>query len=114
MQDSSEVVVGANGSVYTAPYSDTLAYPDDVATALASPWVEHGFVSEDGVTLRDSKEIEDIEAWQSFYPIRKIISSKSSGIECVLRQFNPDNVQLAFGGGEISTATGVATYIPPG
>ena len=111
-QDASEVVVGANGSVFTAPFGTAL--PTNVATALNAGFTEHGYVSEDGVTFRDEKEIEDIEAWQSFYAIRKVVASKTSGVEFVLRQFNPDNAALAFGGGDVDVASGVATYTPPG
>lgn len=110
-QDASEVVIGANGSVYTAPHGTAL--PTSVSAALNAAFVEHGFVSEDGVTFRDDKEIEGIPAWQSFYDIRKVVAAKSSGVEYVLRQFNPDNVELAFGGGAVDVAGGVATYTPP-
>jgi hypothetical protein len=113
-QDASEVVVGANGSVYTAPFGTALpAEGEDPTTALNAAFNEHGFVSEDGVTFRDGKEIEDILAWQAFYPIRKVVSAKSSGVEFVLRQFNPDNAELAFGGGAVDVTSGVATYTPP-
>lgn len=113
MQDASEVVVGADGNFYTAPYSDSLALPDDIDTALDARFAQHGFVTGDGVNFADGKEIEDLDAWQSFYPIRKIIVSRSSKIECVLRQFNAHNVKLAFGGGSIESAGGVSIYVPP-
>lgn len=112
-QNADEVVIGANGNFYTAPYSASLALPDAVDDTLDAKFAQHGFVSEDGVTFTDGKEIEDIEAWQSFYPIRKVISSKSSKLELVLRQFNNKNVQLAFGGGSIDTAGGDSIYVPP-
>lgn len=110
MLDASEVVIGANGAFLTAPFGTTLP------TTLADPdaaFVDHGYTSEDGVTFRDEKEVEDIEAWQSFYPVRKVVAAKTSGIETVLRQFNPDNAQLAFGGGAVDVSGGVATYTPP-
>jgi hypothetical protein len=110
-QDASEVVVGGNGSVSTAPFGTTL--PTNIDTALNAAFFEHGYVSEDGVTFRDDKEIEGIPAWQSFYDIRKVVAAKTSGCEYVLRQFNPENVQLAFGGGEYDVSAGVATYTPP-
>jgi hypothetical protein len=110
-QSAEDVVIGANGSVSTAPFGTTL--PTDVDTALHAAFIEHGFVSEDGVTFRDDKEVEGIPAWQSFYDIRKVVSAKSSGIEYVLRQYTPDNLKLAYGGGDIEVAGGVATYTPP-
>ena len=110
-QDASEVVVGGNGSVSSAPLGTTL--PTNVSTALHAAFIDHGYVSEDGVTFRDDKEIEGIPAWQSFYDIRKVVSAKTSGIEYVLRQYSPENVQMAYGGGEIDVSGGVATYTPP-
>ena len=110
-QASDEVVVGANGDLFTAPAGTAL--PTTMAALNAAFGDGHGFISEDGVTFRDEKETEDIPAWQSFYPVRKVVAAKTSGFECVLRQFNPQNAQLAFGGGEIAVAGGVATYTPP-
>lgn len=110
--DATEVVVGASGRVLVGdPTLVTL--PTNVATALAATWVEVGFVSEDGVTFTDSQDINDIPAWQSFYPIRKVVSSKASKLEFVMRQWNETTVPLAFGGGTISRVSGVTTYTPP-
>lgn len=114
MQDATEVVVGADGNFYTAPIADDLALPDDDLTAdLDDRFAQHGFITGDGVNFTDGKEIEDLDAWQSFYPIRKIIVSKSSKVELVLRQFNAHNVQLAFGGGSIDTSGDGSIYVPP-
>lgn len=109
--DASEVVVGANGRVLVAP-ADSAVFPTTMAS-LDAGWAEVGYVSEDGVTFTDGKEIEDIPAWQSFYPIRKIVATKSTMVEFVMRQWNEDTVALAFGGGAVTRAGGVATYIPP-
>lgn len=112
MQDASEVTIGANGDLYTAVFGTTL--PTDIDTNLNAAFGDgHGYISEDGVTFRDGKEIEDIPAWQSFYPVRKVVSAKTSGIEAVLRQFNAANAELAFGGGDVDVSGGVAIYTPP-
>lgn len=111
-QDASEVVIGGNGSVSSGP-ANSANLPVDVDTPLHASFTEHGFVSEDGVTFRDDKEIEGIPAWQSFYDIRKVVAAKTSGCEYVLRQYNPENVQLAYGGGDYDVSGGVATYTPP-
>lgn len=114
MLDASEVVVGANGRVLTAP-ADTVAanLPDDIDTALDTDFVEVGYVSEDGVTFTNGQDIEDIEAWQSFYPVRKVVTGKSTSVQFVMRQWNIENVQLAFGGGNVDEGSGVAVYTPP-
>lgn len=110
--DSDEVVVGADGRVWVAP-EDT-AVPDDFTT-LSGDWINMGYVSEDGITFKNGQEVEDINAWQSFYPIRKVVASKSTGVEFVMRQWNADTVQLAFGGGQVvDDNTGVyKLYVPP-
>lgn len=113
MQSAEEVIVGANGNFYTAPAVDDLTLPDDPVESLDARFAQHGFVTGEGVKFNDSKEIEDLDAWQSFYPIRKIVVSKASKISLELRQFNSKNCQLAFGGGSVDTSGGVTIYVPP-
>lgn len=109
--DASEVVVGSNGKVYVAPAGTAL--PTNTATALNAAFKDVGYVSEDGVTFNDGKDIENVEAWQSFYPIRKLVTGKSTAVEFVMRQWNEDTVKVAFGGGTISRTAGITTYRPP-
>lgn len=114
MLDASEVVVGANGRIYVAD-ADAAAsvLPDDVTTALNAAFTEIGYVSEDGVTFTNGQEIEDINAWQSFYPIRKVVTAKNTSVQFVMRQWNAATVAFAFGGGTVDTSAGLATYEPP-
>lgn len=109
--DANEVVVGADGKVWVAPAGTAL--PTNTATALNAAFKDVGYVSEDGVTFTDSKEIEDVGAWQSFYPIRKLITGKNFAVEFIMRQWNEDTVKVAFGGGTISRTAGITTYRPP-
>lgn len=109
--DANEVVVGGNGKVYVAPAGTAL--PTNIATALNAAFKDVGYVSEDGVTFNDSKDVADVEAWQAFYPIRKLIEAKNSSLEFVMRQWNEDTVKVAFGGGTISRVSGITTYRPP-
>jgi hypothetical protein len=108
--DASEVVVGANGRVLVAP-ADSATFPEDMSS-MGAEWVEVGYVSEDGVTFTAGQEIEDIMAWQSFYAIRKVVTGKTVSVEFAMRQWNEDTVVFAFGGGEVTRAAGVATYVP--
>lgn len=110
--DSDEVVVGADGRVYVAP-EDT-AVPDDLGS-LGGAYVDLGYISEDGINFKNGQDIEDIPAWQSFYPIRKVVSAKSTGVEFVLKQWNNETVKLAFGGGQIVDDNGgtLKIYVPP-
>lgn len=109
--DANEVVVGSNGKVYVAPAGTAL--PTNTATALNAAFKDVGYVSEDGVSFTDSKDLEDVEAWQSFYPIRKLITGKNMAVEFVMRQWNEDTIKVAFGGGTISRTAGITTYRPP-
>ncbi len=115
--NSEEIVVGANGRVLVANAADVTLWPDDVTDtsgdSLDPAFQEVGFVTEDGVTFADGKTINDIKAWQSFYPVRKNVTEKSSKIDFVMRQWNPLTVVTAFGGGAVDNSTGVSIYTPP-
>ena len=49
------------GAVYRAPLGTAL--PIDATTALASVFVDMGYISEDGVTNSNEREVEEIKAW---------------------------------------------------
>jgi hypothetical protein len=108
--DAAQVVVGANGSVWVAATSG--GAPTDVATPLDGDWTDLGFISEDGATFTEGKDITDIGAWQSFYPIRRIITGRSIQLSFALRQWNKDTIEFALGGA-VEENTGEFKYTPP-
>jgi hypothetical protein len=108
--DSGDIVVAANGQVHVGALGATA--PTTADDALGAAWTHLGLVSENGATISDSKNIEDIGAWQSFYPVRRIVASREFTIAFVLRQWNEQTVPFAFGGGAI-TGTTDFTYTPP-
>ena len=113
-KSSSQIRVGANGTVFVAPVG-TVA-PTDIATAWAAAWVDLGFTSEEGVTFRDSKTTEKIAVWQMFSAARYIVTDADTNCSFVLRQWSKDTVKLAFGGGTITTTVGPPAhylYTPP-
>jgi hypothetical protein len=112
-QDANAITVGANGRVMVAPYASVALWPTNVATALDSAFVDMGLVSDDGVTFTNAQEITDINAWQSFFPVRKIVASKSTRVEFILKQWDHNTVPLALGGGTVTAVSGVHTYLPP-
>lgn len=110
MANASQVVVGSNGKVWVAEIGT--AAPTNATTALAAGWSDLGYVSEDGATFSEGKDITDINAWQSFYPIRYIVNSRQVTVSFTLRQWNNKTVEFALGG----TITGGPTdftYTPP-
>jgi len=111
-QDATEVVVGANGDVYVAPVGTSL--PLDVDDPLNVAFSDAlGFTSEDGVTATDGKTTVNIGAWQSFYPLRTIVTERNFSAAFVLRQWNRDTVSLAFGGGTFEATGSFTKYTPP-
>lgn len=114
--DASQIVVGANGSVAVAPTGT--AAPATATAALSAGFVELGYTNENGVTFRDAKTTQAIPAWQSFYPVRRIVTARDASVAFGLLQWNADTVPLAFGGGTVTEpdptgAPGQYRYEPP-
>jgi len=92
-----EVQVGtANGpGIYIAPPGTP--GPATVSAAYAAPWRVLGYLSDDGPTIGQSTDTEDITPWQSIVPIRTIITGRQVTIQFTLWQLNPDTLALYFG-----------------
>jgi hypothetical protein len=111
-KDVDQIVVGANGTVRVAPVGT--AEPADIDAAFGAGWVDLGYTSEDGVTVTDSNTLETIPVWQLFYPARRIITERDFTVAFALRQFSGQQVEFAFGGGEVtSDGAGKYRFTPP-
>ena len=111
MANANETLVGANGSIYVGAVGT--AEPSQPDSTLVG-WTELGYLSEDGVTWSVGRTTEDVNAWQSFYPVRTLVTAQTSTLSFTLRQWNPETLVLALGGGEIDEPTsGVFQYSPP-
>lgn len=110
MANAEQVVVGANGKVWVAATNETA--PTNATDALSAGWTDLGYVSEDGATFSEGKDITDIGAWQSFYPIRYIVNSRQVTLSFTLRQWNNVTVEFALGG-TITGGPTAFTYTPP-
>jgi hypothetical protein len=109
--DATEIIVGLTGRIYTAPVGT--AYPTDAATTPAGTWVDLGYASIDGVTVKSAGDIKDVEVWQSLYPARKVKVKQSFDIKFALVQWNTKNLELAFGGGAVATQGTGTKFTPP-
>lgn len=108
---STEIAIFSNGKVHYAPAGTDL--PVGLGD-LDPAFVEVGYIGEDGVEMSPSLTEEVTRAWQSFYPVRRTVTERDFTLSFDLHQWNPDNVVLAFGGGEVtSPATGVYRFDPP-
>jgi len=110
--NATQVVVGANGSVWVNATLGANA-PTNATSALTGNWKEMGFISDEGATFSEGKDITDINAWQSFYPIRKLVTARTVQVSFALREWNRESVQFALGGTVTGTAPGPYTYTPP-
>lgn len=114
-KNATEVVIGANGRVLVAPVGT--APPIDSDGPLNAAFVDLGYASEDGASFTVSRDITEIEAWQSLSPLRRVVNSRAATIGIALRQWSRATVTFALGGGTV-TASGVAPdieykYVPP-
>lgn len=110
--DAGKIVVGANGSVSVADIGSPA--PTDSTTALNVAFLDFGFVSEAGVQVTPGQTIVPIMAWQSAYPVRKIVSQRSLQLDFTMREFNARSIPFAFGGGILSEQIGNKfKYLPP-
>lgn len=113
--DSDQIVIGANGSIHVAPVGTTV--PANIAAVWGTGWEDLGYASPDGVTLTDSKSLNTVDVWQSFYPARRNVTSRDLTAKFVLRQWNRTTVSLGFGGGTFTEdgapGSGHFRYVPP-
>jgi hypothetical protein len=94
--DPSEVQVGtANGpGIYLAPLGSDL--PESTADDWPSDWKVLGYLSDDGPTVGQSVDQEDITPWQSVVPIRSVITGRSITLQFTLWQLNGKTLALYF------------------
>lgn len=92
-----EVFVAGGGHVYIADIGAT--EPTDTTTPWDSDWVELGYTTDAGVTITPGQTITDIPAWQSRYPVRRIVTAETFDVAFGLLQWNQDTLSLAFRGG---------------
>jgi len=111
-QAKEEVVVALDGSVNVAPAAT--AQPADLA-ALATPFVDLGYQSSDGVTFSVTPNVENVDAWQAATPIRKIVTARTLALSFSALQWNVATFATAFGGGEWTEVTPgtLFRYDPP-
>lgn len=106
--DAAELVVASNGSVSVAPAGTAL--PTTPSASLNAAFVDLGYVTEDGVTLTVEPSVEEFMAWQSRQAVRRELTGQAISVGFELEQWSADSVTLAFGGGQITSASGVYKY----
>lgn len=99
--DASEVVVASYGHIWVG--DETATEPTDVSAPVGAGYTELGYASEDGVSIGRSTDSEDINAWQSVTPVRRIVTGQELTVGVTLIQTNRDTLGVYFGGTVDST-----------
>lgn len=106
--DAGDLIVAGDGQVYVAPVGTALPTTGP-SQALNSAFEGLGFLTDDGVSLSVSPDIQDFMAWQSRRPIRRELKAQEVQVQFTLQQWDEDSVPFAFGGGGI-TDLGAGSY----
>ena len=113
MADAAEVVVGSGGSIHIAPTGTAL--PTTATGALNSAFFDRGYICEDGISASFGVTVEDVNAFQSLLPIRRVVTGRTAEMGFTLRQWSAETFSFALGGGSFdSDEAGNFTFYPPG
>lgn len=94
------------GAVAVAPTGTT--GPTDAKTAMASPWVSSGYVSEDGLTISVSKSTTAIKDW-SKSTVRSILSDYDGTLSLSFLQIDEFAAQRVFGVSNVTKTAATTT-----
>lgn len=102
-RDSDEILVALTGDVYVAPVGTAL--PTTEVVALNGAFSNLGYLTEDGVAFAVGQEVEEIPAWQSLDPVRRLLTAREFTSGFSLLQWNEHTFQVAFNGGAVTEPT---------
>ena len=102
--DADNVRVGLDGNIYMAPTGT--AAPTDLTTAWAAAWADLGYMSEDGVNLEFSTDVEDINAWQALSPVRRVLTGVSMTLGFTAIELKTKTVTAYFPGATMTDVSG--------
>jgi len=106
-----ELFVPGNGALSVAPVGSTP--PTDASTALDATFKDLGYITEDGATLTPSMETDNVMGWQSFYPLRRLVTTRDLQVKAALLQINEVTLSVFMGGAQVSGGAGAFTVAPP-
>lgn len=105
--NSDNVSSALTGAVYYAPLG-TVAPADPVAP-WGTGWVDLGYVSEDGLVEAESRDWEEIKAWQNRAIVRRLLTDNETTFAFTLIENTKAALELRHAGSTMSTTTGVHT-----
>lgn len=93
--DSSNVDVAVTGALSKAPTGT--AAPTNSTTALPAAWVDHGYLSEDGVTENRERDSNEIAAWQNGDIVRTVYTKGKFTINATMIETKKETVETFYG-----------------
>jgi hypothetical protein len=102
--NADNVRVGLNGNIYIAPKGTTA--PADLDTAWPAGWADLGYLSDDGVSLEYSTDVQDINAWQSLSPVRRVLTSVDMTLGFTAIELKTATMKLYFPGATMTDVSG--------
>lgn len=108
--EDANVRVAVTGAIYSDP-TGTGILPTDADTAVDASFVDHGYVSEDGVTEATTRTVEPIRAWQNAAVVRRVTTEGEARFSFTLIETKAENVELYYGDA-VDTATGAVRVRP--
>ncbi len=105
-----ELMVAAGEVVAAAPAGTANIA---LTAPVAAPFVDLGYVNEDGVQLTDSPSETNVPAWQSPTPILVLTTEVSRTFAFNLMQWNPDVLAFAIGGAMVTPAPAAGETFRP-
>jgi len=106
--NASEIRVAGTGRVLVAPAHT--APPANLTTDWATPWVDLGYTSADGVKFTKKDKLDPIDTWQTVAAIRYVYSDRDLSVKFALLQINTDTLPFFFGGGTVTSGAAGLTY----
>lgn len=104
--DNVRVYGDLDSEVFFAPLGTTL--PTTIATDPIAPFAAVGWLSEDGVSLAVSTDVEKFRGWQGGSTLRTKVTSTEKTITIQCLEETPGVTELYYGHGAPVVTTGVA------
>lgn len=108
-----EIVVTGTGHIYAGDVG--VAFPASISDPVdLDDWVDLGYTTPAGAKFKFGRDVNLVEGWQSFDPLRIIVTKVPKEISFELLQWNQHTMKLGLGGGEVTEPSpGEYEYEPP-
>lgn len=116
---TSAAIQSGPGRIYYAPLATAIPTITAAASKIVATWTNWVQVgsTDAGITYTESAETADITVAESLYPIRTVVTGKSSRVAFTMNEIHDLNWKLAMNGGTATssgaTVTKLTTYVPP-